>query len=183
MANGKVAYQGAPGAFSHAACLTLRPWDEAVAYATFEAAVDAVRNGECDCALIPVENTLAGRVEPAATLVEKSGLRQVAEVWRPIRLALMGTSDATASALKTAESHPVALKQCERYLADLGVEPREVFDTAGAARDVAAAGDRTRGAVAPAAAAELYGLRILRHDIQDSADNRTRFVVLSGEPA
>ena len=183
MANGRVAYQGAPGAFSHAACLTLRPWDEAVACATFEDAIEAVRTGDCDCALIPVENTLAGRIEPAATLVEQSGLRQVAEVWRPFRLALMATPDATISSLRTAESHPVALKQCERYLVDLGIEPREVFDTAGAARDVAAAGDRTRAAVAPAAAAELYGLKILRNDIQDSADNRMRFVVLSGESA
>lgn len=179
----RVAYQGAPGAFSHAACLALRPWDEAVAYPTFEAAIEAVRSGGCDSALIPVENTMAGRVEPAASLVESSGLEQVAEVWRPIRLALMAVPDASVADLRVAESHPVALKQCAKTLSDLRIAPREVFDTAGAARDVAAAGDVSRAAVAPAPAAELYGLRILRHDIQDSADNRTRFVVLSRSAA
>ncbi|SRR5690606_8329505 len=174
----RVAYQGAPGAFSHAACLALRPWDQPAAFDTFEAAIDAVRAGDCASALIPVENTLAGRVEPAASLVEASGLSVAAEVWRPIRLALMAPPGATLSSLRVAESHPVALQQCARTLASLRLSAREVFDTAGAAREVAAAADPARAAVAPAPAAELYGLRILRHDIQDSADNRTRFVLL-----
>ena len=180
---GRVAYQGAPGAFSHEACAELRPWDEAVPFDSFEAALEAVRTGDCGCALIPVENTTIGRVEPAASLVEASHLATISEVWRPIRLALMGVEGVRLSDIRTAESHPVALSQCVRTLAQLGVESVEAFDTAGAARAVAEAGDRSRAAVAPSAAAAVYGLSILRHDVQDNADNRTRFVLLCAEGA
>ena len=176
---GRCAYQGAPGAFSHEACLDLRPWDDAVAYPTFEAALDALKSGEVGCALIPVENTTIGRVEPAASLVEAAGLHIVSEVWRPIRLALMAPPGASLRTVKTAESHPIALRQCPDSLAALGLTPVEAFDTAGAAGAVAEAGDITRAAVAPARAAEVYDLSILRNDIQDSSDNRTRFVLLS----
>lgn len=180
---GLCAYQGAPGAFSHEACLDLRPWDEAVACETFEAAIAALKAGEVGCALIPVENTTIGRVEPAASLVEAAQLTVVSEVWRPIRLALMAPAGASLRTVKTAESHPVALRQCPASLAALGIAPVEAFDTAGAARAVAEAGDLTRAAVAPARAAEVYDLSILRNDIQDSEDNRTRFVLLSVNPA
>jgi len=176
---GRCAYQGAPGAFSHEACLDLRPWDEAVAYETFEAAIGALKAGEVGCALIPVENSTIGRVEPAATLVEGADLTVLSEVWRPIRLALMAPAGANLRTVKTAESHPAALRQCPASLAALGITPVEAFDTAGAARAVAEAGDVSRAAVAPVRAAEVYGLSILRNDIQDSEDNRTRFVLLS----
>jgi prephenate dehydratase len=178
---GRCAYQGAPGAFSHEACIDLRPWDEAVAYETFEAALDALKAGAVGCALIPVENTTIGRVEPAATLVEQSGLTLVSEVWRPIRLALMAPHGASLRSVKTAESHPVALRQCPGSLGAMGIAPVEAYDTAGAARAVAEAGDVTRAAVAPARAAEVYDLSILRNNIQDSEDNRTRFVLLSAK--
>ena len=114
---GRVAYQGAPGAFSHEACAALRPWDQAVGFATFQEAIGAVTSGDCDCALIPVENAIVGRVEPAATLVEASGLKVITEVWRPIRLALMAVEGARLSDLKTVESHPVALAQCGPQIA------------------------------------------------------------------
>jgi prephenate dehydratase len=176
---GRCAYQGAPGAFSHEACMDLRPWDEAVAYDTFEAAISALQAGEVGCALIPVENTTIGTVEPAATLVAAANLTVVSEAWRPIRLALMAPAGATLRSLRTAESHPMALRQCPESLAALGLTPVEAFDTAGAARAVAEAGDLSRAAVAPVRAAEVYELSILRNDIQDSEDNRTRFVLLS----
>jgi prephenate dehydratase len=178
-AGGRCAYQGAPGAFSHEACIDLRPWDEAVAYDTFEDALKALKSGEVGCALIPVENTTIGRVEPAASLVEAAGVTVVSEVWRPIRLALMGPPGARLENVRTAESHPAALGQCAGSLASLGIQSVEAFDTAGAARAVAEDGDLTRAAVAPVRAAEVYELSILRNDIQDSADNRTRFVLLS----
>lgn len=178
-APGRVAYQGAPGAFSHEACTDLRPWDEPVAYDTFEAAIGALKSGEVGCALIPVENSTIGRVEPAASLVESAGLTIVSDAWRPIRLALMAPEGARLGDIKTAESHPAALGQCTGTLTELGIEAVEAFDTAGAARAVAEAGDLTRAAVGPARAAEVYELSILRNDIQDSADNRTRFVLLS----
>ena len=179
---GRVAYQGAPGAFSHEACLDLRPWDEAVGFETFQGAIDAVLSGDCHCALIPVENSTVGVVEPAATLVRQAGLVEVSEAWRPIRLALLGAPDARLSDVKTAESHPVALQQCSKALNEMKIAAVEAFDTAGAAQAVAQAGDRSRAAIAPLGAAEAYGLSILRNDLQDSADNRTRFVLLSATP-
>lgn len=172
-------YQGAPGAFSHEACTDLRPWDEPVAFETFAEVLEALKAGQIGSALIPVENSSIGRVEPAATLVEQSGLTRVSEVWRPIRLALLAPHGATLRTVRTAESHPIALRQCPASLADLGITAVEAFDTAGAARAVAEAGDLTRAAVAPARAAEVYDLSILRNDLQDSGDNRTRFVLLS----
>ena len=178
-AGGRCAYQGAPGAFSHEAVIDLRPWDEPVAYDSFEAAIGALKSGEVGCALIPVENTTIGRVEPAASLIEAAGLTVVSEVWRPIRLALMAPAGARIGDIRTAESHPAALGQCTGTLGGLGIQPVEAFDTAGAARAVAEARDPTRAAVAPVRAAEVYELSILRNDIQDSADNRTRFVLLS----
>ncbi len=180
---GRCAYQGAPGAFSHEACVDLRPWDEAVPYQTFEHVLEALQAGDVGCALIPVENSTIGRVEPAATLVENSGLHIVSEVWRPIRLALMAPHGARLSDIRTAESHPIALRQCTGTLTGLNIEPVIVFDTAGAARSVAEAADKSRAAVAPIRAAEVYDLSILRNDIQDEAENRTRFVLLSAKPA
>jgi len=176
---GRVAYQGAPGAFSHEACLALRPWDTPTPFETFAGALEAVATGDCDCALIPVENTTIGVVEPAASLVSASGLVTAGEVWRPIRLALMAPAGVRLADLRTAESHPAALGQCVASLAALGLMPVEAFDTAGAAQAVAEAGDPSRAAIAPTAAAEIYGLSILRNDLQDSADNRTRFLLLT----
>ena len=176
---GRVAYQGAPGAFSHEACTALRPWNEAVAFETFQAAIDALKSGDCDCALIPVENSSIGAVEPAATLVRESGLKILAEAWRPIRHALMGIEGARMGDLRIVLSHPIALAQCEQTLKGMRLNVVEHFDTAGAARDVAEAGDPTQAAIAPRNAAEVYGLSILRNDLQDSSDNRTRFVLLS----
>lgn len=176
---GRVAYQGVPGAFSHEACIDLRPWDEPVAFDTFDDALDAVRSGDCGCALIPVENSIIGAVEPAAGLVAAADMIVVAEVWRPIRLALMAVPGARLSDIRTVESHEIALRQCAATLDTLGLTAVDAFDTAGAARAVAGAGDYSRAAVAPARAAEVYGLSILRNDLQDNEDNRTRFVLLS----
>jgi prephenate dehydratase len=183
MKPGRVAYQGAPGAFSHEACLDLRPWDEAVGYETFEGAINALLSGECQSALIPVENSTVGVVEPAATLVREAGLVVVSEAWRPIRLALLGVPGARLTDVKTAESHPVALQQCSVALGEMNITPVVVFDTGGAAAAVAEAGDMTRAAVAPARAAEVYGLTVLRNDLQDFSDNRTRFALLSAPEA
>lgn len=180
---GRVAFQGAPGAFSHEACLDLRPWDEPVGHETFQGAIDALLSGDCQCALIPVENSTVGVVEPAATLVRQAGLVPVSDAWRPIRLALLGVPGARLSDVKTAESHPVALQQCSVALTEMGIAALVVFDTGGAAAAVAAAGDVTRAAVAPARAAEVYGLSVLRNDLQDFSDNRTRFVLFTAPKA
>lgn len=178
---GRTAFQGAPGAFSHEACVELRPWDEHVPFETFAEAIQAVKSGACDCALIPVENSTIGAVEPAATLVAEAGLPVVAEVWRKIQIALMAVPGADLAHLRTVHSHPVALRQCTAKIAALGLDVVEAFDTAGAAREVSELGDRTRAALAPVAAAEVYGLSILRNDLQDSDTNRTRFVLVARE--
>lgn len=175
----RIAYQGAPGAFSHEACMDLRPWDIPVAFETFDGAISAVLSGDCDLALIPLENSTVGTVEPAATLVREAGLVALSEAWRPIRHTLLALPGARLTDIKTAESHPIALQQCTENLKALHIEAVTVFDTAGAARDVAQSGDYTRAAIAPARAAEVYGLQILRNDLQDFSDNRTRFVLLS----
>jgi prephenate dehydratase len=175
---GRVAYQGAPGAFSHEACNALRPWDVSVAFESFAEALEAVRSGDCDTALIPIENSTIGAVEPAATLVREGGFAILADVWRPIRHALMAAPGAKISDIRTIESHPIALDQCRENLGKIGARIVVAFDTAGAARDVADSRDPSRAALAPMAAAEVYGLEILRNDLQDSPDNRTRFVLL-----
>ncbi len=179
---GRTAFQGAPGAFSHEACLELRPWDEHIPYETFDQAIEAVKSGECDCALIPVENSTIGVGEPAASLVAQSGLPVLGDAWRPIRMALLAIDGVEFDQLRSVHSHPVALRQCAGTLETMGLEVVEAFDTAGAARDVAERGDRSRAAIAPVAAAEVYGLVVLRNDLQDSDDNRTRFVLLAREP-
>ncbi len=175
---GSVAFQGALGAFSHEACMALRPWDQPKGYKTFAEAIGAVASGECACGLIPVENSIVGLLPEPNRLIEEHGLKVVAEAWRPMRQMLMAVPGAKLTDLKTVESHPVALKQCAHNIAALGLEAVEAYDTAGAAATVAEAADPARAALGPAVAAELYDLRILRHDMQDSADNRTRFVVL-----
>lgn len=178
MAGGKVAFQGARGAFSYEACLALRPWNEPKGYETFAEAIGAVASGECECGLIPVENSIVGLLPDPNRLIEEHGLKIVAEAWRPMRQMLMALPGARLQDLKTVESHPVALGQCRGSIAALGLTAVEAYDTAGAAELVAKSGDLTRAAIAPAVAAEIYDLRILRADMQDSADNRTRFVVL-----
>ena len=175
---GTVAFQGARGAFSYEACLALRPWNEPKGYETFAEAIAAVASGECECGLIPVENSIVGLLPDPNRLIEEHGLKIVAEAWRPMRQMLMGQPDAKLTDLKTVESHPVALGQCKGSIASLGLKPVEAYDTAGAAELVAASGDLSRAAIAPAVAAEIYELKILRADMQDSADNRTRFVVV-----
>jgi len=143
--------------------------------------MDALRSGACDCALIPVENSTVGEIKPASDLVQRCGFPVVTEVWWPVRFALMGVEGARLSDLRTAESHPVALDQCVASLAQLRLQPVEQYDTGGAAEAVAESGDVTRAAIAPAQAAEVYGLTILKQDVQDRADNRTRFVLLTRE--
>ena len=174
----KAAYQGFPGAFSHQACLEALPGCEPVPFGTFAEAVAAVRSGACERAVLPVENSTAGPVTAVTDLLPEAGLVVLGEHVLPIRLHLMGTRGAVLAGVRTAESHPVALRQCGRALSALGLQAVERFDTAGAAQAVAAAGDPTRAAVASQAAADLYGLKVLREGVEDDVFNRTRFLIL-----
>ena len=176
---GKVAFQGAPGAFSHEACRQFVPGWEPVAFDSFEAAFEAVASGDCGRACLPIHNVTAGPVEPVVRLLPLSGLEELGRHDLIVRQNLMALPGVRIEDLEVVSSHPMALGQCRRFLSTLGARVEEAFDTAGAARDLAASGGRRRGVIAPRAAAELYGLEILAPDIQDDPSNWTRFVVLS----
>ena len=175
----RAAFQGTYGAFSHEACLALLPEAKPTPYASFEAAFEAVCSGACAFGFIPSENTIAGPVPEVASLLAASGLRVLAEHPWPIRMQLMGGRGGLLAQVRTVASHPMALKQCGLFLRDHGLRPEPAYDTAGAAADLAAAPDPTRAVVAAAAAADLYGLDVLSPDVQDRADNVTRFLVLA----
>ncbi len=172
-----VAFQGAPGANSHIAALEAFPDGLPLPCFSFEDAIDAVRLGQADCAIIPIENSLHGRVADIHFLLPESGLTITGEHFLPIRYALMGTG--TLDQVKEATSHPQALGQCRLWLKEHGIAPASYPDTAGAAALVAEAGDPAIAALAPPGAAQLYGLNLLVEDIADAAHNTTRFVVLA----
>ncbi len=174
----RAAYQGVPGAFSHEACAALLPDHAPTPHPDFAAVFAAVERGEADRAVVPVENSSAGPVPEVAALLPASPLLVEAKAWRPIRLALLALPGAALADLRTAHSHPMALKQCARTLSHLGLEPVAAFDTAGAAAELAAAGDRSRAAVASRTAGAVAGLAVLRDGLEDAPDNRTRFLVL-----
>ncbi len=175
----RIAYQGEPGANSHQVCVQHYPDWEAVACASFEDVFATVESGDADLAMIPIDNSIAGRVADIHHFLPSSGLHIVGEHFLRIQFALMALPGVTADELKTVHSHVHALGQCRRVIRELGVKPVVSGDTAGAAREVAESGDRTQAAISPPMAAEVYGLEILRRDVEDEEHNTTRFVVLS----
>jgi prephenate dehydratase len=177
----KIAYQGEPGANSHIACINLGKLLEPLACATFEDAIFAVRSGTARYALIPIENSVAGRVADVHHLLPDSGLRIVGEHFERIYHQLMALPGADLNTVKTVHSHTHALGQCRAAIRALGLTPVVEADTAGSARMLAAAGDPTKAAIASKLAAEIYGLRILKSDIEDAAHNTTRFILLANK--
>ena len=176
-----VSFQGAPGANSHLAALEFDAACSPLPCFSFEDAIDAVNEGRAARAVIPIENSLHGRVADIHFLLPESGLSIIAEHFMPIRHALMA-KNATAK-LTTAMSHPQALGQCRGYLRERGIIPVAYADTAAAAAFVAGLDDDGAAAIAPKIAAELYGLQIVSEGIQDADHNMTRFVVLSRDAA
>lgn len=175
-----IAYQGVPGANSHIACNQAFPDMTPLACATFEDAFAAVeKEGRAALAMIPIENTLGGRVADIHHLLPESKLYIIREHYLDVQHQLLGTRDATLEGLVEVRSHPQALAQCREQLAQLGVKIRARADTAGSAMEVAELGDPTIGALAPALAGEIYGLQVLRSRFEDRIGNTTRFVVLS----
>jgi prephenate dehydratase len=177
----KIAFQGEPGANSHEACRTYFPDYEAVPCATFEEAFEAIKTGACQLGMIPIENSIAGRVADVHHLLPASGLKIVGERFKPIRFQLMANRGVTLDQVKIACSMPIALSQCRHSLKKLGLAHESAGDTAGAAKALALKPDPTRAAVAPALAAEIYGLDILARDIEDARNNTTRFLVMTAE--
>lgn len=175
----RIAYQGEPGANSHLVCKQHYPEAEAVACASFEDVFAAVESGDADLAMIPIDNSIAGRVADIHHFLPTSDLHIVAEHFLRIQFTLMGVDGASLDTIKTVHSHVHALGQCRKVIRELGLTPQISGDTAGAAREIAEAQDPTQAAIAPPLAAEIYGLKILRDDVEDEEHNTTRFVVLS----
>ena len=179
---GRIAYQGEPGANSHIACNDTYPEMEPVACKTFEDALSMVERGDADLAMIPVENTIAGRVGDIHHLLPATTLHIIAEHFMPIRFQLMALPGVELSEVTQAHSHIMALGQCRAFMREHNIEPIVAADTAGAARIVRDLGERPTAAIAPALAAEVYGLDILARDIEDAEHNTTRFVIMAPEP-
>jgi prephenate dehydratase len=177
-----IAYQGEPGANSHLACRDAYPKMEPLACPTFEDALAAVKGGEARLAMIPIENSVAGRVADIHHLLPDSGLFIVAEHFERIRHQLLTLPGVKLSELKTVHSHTMALGQCRKAIRALKLKPVTEADTAGAARHLRDTQDRTRAVIASALAAEVYGLKIAKSGIEDAKHNTTRFVVLAAKP-
>ena len=178
----RIAFQGEPGANSDEACRSYFPDYEPVPNASFEDAFEAVKRGDCELAMIPVENSIAGRVADVHHLLPSSGLRIIGERFKPIRFQLMANRGVKLEDVRTVCSMPIALGQCRKVLRLLGVRTEPAGDTAGAAKALAANPDPTRAAIAPALAARLYDLDILLADIEDEAHIPTRFLVMCADP-
>ena len=181
MTKGRIAFQGELGANSHEACVAAFPQMEPVPHATFEEAFEAVKTGDCQLGMIPVENSIAGRVADVHHLLPSSGLKIIGERFKPIHFQLMVNPGVTLEEVKVATSMPIALGQCRKTIRRLKLKTEPVGDTALAAKLLAANPDRARAAISPALSAELYGLEILVRDIEDEHNNTTRFLVMTAD--
>ena len=176
----RVSYQGIAGAYSHLACYGYFGEEiECLENETFEDAMEQVENGMTDFAMIPIENKTAGRVDEFYGLIPRMRLQIVGEHYQKIEHCLLGLYDSSLEELTYAYSHPQGLAQCRESLKSLGIRPTAQFDTAGSAREISLIGDRQLCAIASSLAAETYGLKILKENVQDQKDNFTRFIVLS----
>ncbi len=178
----RISYQGEPGSNSDTACREVRPGTAQLPSTTFEAALDAVTDGSVELAVIPVDNSIAGRVADIHHLLPESGLHIVGEHFLPIHFQLMAVPGATIDDIRTIRSHSHAFWQCRRIIRDHGWAGAVADDTAGAAREVAELGDPSIAALAPRLAADLHGLQILAEDVEDEHHNTTRFLLLAREP-
>jgi len=179
MSKRRIVFQGEPGANSHLAIEEAYPGAEAVPCATFEDCFAALRNGRAELGMIPIENSVAGRVADIHHLMPNSKLHIIGEHFMPVHHQLLAVKGASLKTLKTVESHVHALGQCRNVIRKLGIKAVVAADTAGSAREVSEAGDKTRASIATKLAAKIYGLRVLATNIEDAKHNTTRFIVLS----
>ena len=178
----RIGFQGELGAYSHLACQEACPAMEPVPYASFEDTFAAGKDGEVDLVMMPIENSLGGRVADIHHLLPESNLHIVAEHFQSVQHHLLAVPGSTIDGITHIESHAQALAQCRRSLRHLGAQPVTTADTAGAARHVAERRDPTIAAIASGLAGEIYGLESLRVGIEDHHANTTRFVVMAREP-
>jgi prephenate dehydratase len=177
-----IAFQGHYGAYSDMACRVKFPELTTMPCASFEDVFAAVREGKAGRAMIPIENSVAGRVADIHRLLPESGLHIVGEHFQRVNHKLLAPKGATIPGLKRVLSHEQALSQCRRFLREHGLNPHVYADTAGAAQFVGEQGDPTQAAIASRLAGEIYGLDILADDIEDAEHNTTRFVIMTNEP-
>lgn len=175
----KIAYSGVEGAFAHIAAGRIFPEGNRVSYSDFKAAYDAVTGGECDVAVLPIENSYAGEVGQTMDLIFSGGLFINGIYELDIHQNLLGLPDATVEDIRKVTSHPQALSQCHDYIKMRGFDTEEAHNTALAAKTVAEGGDKTLGAIASVETAEIYGLKVIEANINKSGENTTRFAVLS----
>ncbi len=178
----KIAFQGELGAYGHEACVTARPDFTPLPCATFDDAIEAVRNGDADLGMIAVENSTYGRVADVHSLLPESGLHIVDETFVRVHINLLAQRGAKLDGIKEAFGHPVILPQCATFLRDHSIRGRTSSDNARAAREVAGGGDPTVAALASELAAGIYGLDILARHIEDHDRNTTRFLIMAREP-
>ena len=181
MTTGRIAFQGELGANSHEACVSAFPDMEPVPHATFEEAFEAIKGGDCQLGMIPVENSIAGRVADVHHLLPDSGLKIIGERFKPIPFQLMANPGVRLEDIKSVASMPIALAQCRKTVRRLGLKTEPVGDTALAAKLLALHPNPSHAAISPALAAKLYGLEILARDIEDEHNNTTRFLVMTAD--
>ena len=177
-----IAFQGLAGAYSDLACRAAQPKMTTLPCPSFEDAFAAVKNGDARLAMIPIENSLAGRVADIHHLLPEAGLHIIGEHFQRVNHCLMAPKGATLAGLKTVESHVQALSQCRKFTKEHRLKPVVRADTAGSAADVAERKDKSVGAIASSLAAEIYGLDVLATDIEDADHNTTRMVVMARDP-
>jgi len=176
-----IAYQGVQGAYSEQACKNAYESYKTIACDTFHEAMWLVEQGDADLAMIPLENSTAGRVEEIYRLIPKMALHVIAEHFEPVVHCLLALPEVKLEELKSVASHPQALAQCHNNILSLGLKAEAKLDTAGAAKELAASKERQKAAIASKLAADIYGLQILKENFEDKHGNTTRFFILSRE--
>lgn len=176
-----IAYQGVQGAYSEQACRSAYRSYKTIACDTFQEAMWMVERGDADLAMIPLENSTAGRVEEIYRLIPQMALHVIAEHFEPIVHCLIALPNVNLDDLKTVASHPQALAQCHNNILFLGLQAEAKLDTAGAAKELAESNERQKAAIASRLAADIYGLEILKENFEDIHGNTTRFFILSRE--
>jgi prephenate dehydratase len=182
-ASNTIAFQGEPGANSDMACHAAYPYMTTLACPTFDAAMGAVQEGKAELAIIPVENSIAGRVADLHSLLPHTKLKIVAEHFQRVEHCLVALPGVSLKGIKTVKSHVQALSQCRNFLKKHRFQPLVHADTAGAAREIAEIGDKSVGAIASSLAARIYGLKVLARNIEDADHNTTRMLVFSRDEA
>lgn len=178
----RIAYQGVAGAYSHIASMTVYPGQEYLPCDTFEKAMKLVSEGEADLAMIPVENSNAGRVSDVHFLLPQTGLHIIGEFFLPINHQLLGLSGTKLADVKSASSHPQALAQCSEFLKRHGIKPTARIDTALSCQDVLKFQDKSIAAIASKLAGEIYGLDVVAPNVENARNNTTRFLIMAREP-